>query len=100
MLGASTLTGAILLLVATVERAAHTTPARGLTTLAASLALFAAFVVIERRAAAPLVRLGILRSAALVRANVGGPLAAAALRRSGPAREGAREDAAAPTVTG
>ena len=33
--------------------------------------LFAAFVARERRAAAPLVRLGILRSGSLVRANLG-----------------------------
>ncbi|RKN11598.1 MFS transporter [Streptomyces radicis] len=78
VLGALTVTGAILLLVATVEGATHTTAARSVTTLAASLALFAAFVVIERRSAAPLVRLGILRSSALVRANVGGLLVAAA----------------------
>ena len=39
--------------------------------LVGSTALLAAFVAIERRAPAPLVRLGILRSAPLVRANVG-----------------------------
>ena len=39
--------------------------------LTVALVLLAGFVVIERRSAAPLVRLGILRSAALVRANLG-----------------------------
>ncbi|WP_199826365.1 MFS transporter, partial [Streptomyces sp. SBT349] len=78
VLGAFTVTGAILLLVATVERATHTGAGRTATTLAISLALFAAFVVVERRSAHPLVRLGILRSAPLLRANVGGLMVAAA----------------------
>jgi hypothetical protein len=39
--------------------------------LAAAAALLTVFVLIERRSAAPLIRLGILRNAALVRANVG-----------------------------
>jgi MFS family permease len=39
--------------------------------LAGALALLAAFVGIERRTPQPLVRLGILRSASLVRANLG-----------------------------
>ena len=38
---------------------------------ALSLALLAAFVAIERRTSAPLVRLGILRTGPLVRANLG-----------------------------
>jgi hypothetical protein len=42
-----------------------------LVTFAAGLALLVAFVVIERRSADPLVRLGILRSGPLVRANLG-----------------------------
>jgi hypothetical protein len=45
--------------------------ARTLGSLAAVAVIFAAFVVRERYAAAPLVRLGILRSSSLVRANLG-----------------------------
>ena len=45
--------------------------ARTLGSFAAGVALLAAFVAIERRVAHPLVRLGILRSAPLVRANLG-----------------------------
>ncbi|MGW7682601.1 MFS transporter [Kribbella sp. NPDC054772] len=52
--GALTLTGAMLLLVA-----------------AAGLLLLAIFVVIELRASAPLIRLGLLRNTALIRANLG-----------------------------
>lgn len=40
-------------------------------TVAAGAALLAAFVAVERRTPAPLIRFGILRSAPLVRANVG-----------------------------
>jgi hypothetical protein len=45
--------------------------ARTLVSFAAAAALLAAFVAIERRVPAPLVRLGILRSGSLVRANLG-----------------------------
>jgi EmrB/QacA subfamily drug resistance transporter len=45
--------------------------ARTLGGFAAAVAILAAFVVHEQRTSAPLVRLGILRSASLVRANVG-----------------------------
>jgi predicted MFS family arabinose efflux permease len=45
-----------------------------LSTLAGAAVLLAAFVRIERRSAAPLVRLGILRSAPLLRANAGAML--------------------------
>jgi len=71
--GAVTVTGAMLLLVFTVVEApeAGWGSARTLLSLGAAVALFAAFVSIERRAASPLVRLGILRSASLVRANIG-----------------------------
>ncbi|MDA0172697.1 MFS transporter [Solirubrobacter taibaiensis] len=69
--GALSLTGAMILLVFTVVRAPDVSLAPTLLGLVGSAALLAAFVVIERRAAAPLVRLGILRSASLVRANVG-----------------------------
>ncbi|MET7463548.1 MFS transporter [Nonomuraea sp. NPDC005501] len=71
--GAFTITGSMLLLVYGVIRLEH--PGQGLwgtvAAFAAGLALLAAFVVIERRSADPLVRLGILRSAPLVRANLG-----------------------------
>jgi MFS family permease len=71
--GALTLTGGMLLLVHTVVDA----PDRGwgsaatLGAFAAALALLGGFVAIERRSRAPLVRLGVLRSGSLVRANLG-----------------------------
>jgi MFS family permease len=71
--GAVTLTAGMLLLVRTIVEA----PDEGwgsvptVAGFAIALALLAAFVTIERRSSAPLVRLGILRSAPLVRANVG-----------------------------
>ncbi|GAA5055346.1 MFS family permease [Thermocatellispora tengchongensis] len=71
MAGAVTVTAAMMMLVFAVVEA----PALGGWTmaaaLAAGLALLAAFVAIERRSASPLVRLGILRSVPLVRANLG-----------------------------
>lgn len=71
--GAFAITGAMLLLVYGVIRLEH--PGDGvagtLVTFAAGLALLAAFVLIERRSADPLVRLGILRSGPLVRADLG-----------------------------
>ena len=69
--GTATLTGAMLLLVVSVVRAPETPLAVTAVTFAASAALLAAFVVVQRRSAAPLLRLGILRSAALLRANAG-----------------------------
>ena len=68
--GALTLTGAMLLLVATVVRAPDVSLVQTLASAAAGLVLLA-FVRIEQRVAAPLIRLGLLRNAALVRANVG-----------------------------
>jgi MFS family permease len=71
--GAVTLTAGMLLLVRTIVEA----PDEGwgsaptIAGFATALALLAAFVAIEQRASAPLVRLGILRSAPLVRANLG-----------------------------
>jgi MFS family permease len=71
--GAATLTVGMLLLVRTIVEA----PNQGWGSLAtvlpiaASLALLAAFVAIERRTSHPLVRLGILRSGHLLRANIG-----------------------------
>ena len=71
--GAATLTAGMLLLVHTIVEA----PDRGwgsATTVGAfalAAALLAAFATIERRTRAPLVRLGILRSGSLLRANAG-----------------------------
>ncbi|MEV8512755.1 MFS transporter [Dactylosporangium sp. NPDC051484] len=70
--GAATLVGGMLLAVYTVVSA----PARGwldpvtLGFAAAAVALFAGFVVIERRVRHPLIRLGILRIGSIVRANL------------------------------
>ncbi|MFI6642199.1 MFS transporter [Streptomyces sp. NPDC050504] len=75
--GALTVTGGIVLLVLTAERAAHAPLGPTLGGLAASLALFTAFVLIERRAKHPLVRLGVLRDGSLLRANAMGLLFAA-----------------------
>ena len=69
--GALAITGAMILLVFTVVRAPDVDLALTLAGLVGSAALLAAFVAIERRAAEPLVRLGILRSANLLRANAG-----------------------------
>jgi EmrB/QacA subfamily drug resistance transporter len=71
--GAVTLTAAMLLLVFTVVEApeAGWGSVRTLGSFAAVAAILAAFVTIERRTAAPLVRLGILRSSSLVQANLG-----------------------------
>jgi EmrB/QacA subfamily drug resistance transporter len=70
--GAVTLTAAMLLLVFTVVEApeAGWASARTIASFAATAAILAAFVTIERRTTAPLVRLGILRSATLVQANL------------------------------
>ena len=72
--GTLTLTGAMLLLVITLVHAPDVALGLTLTTLAGSAVLLAAFVRIERRSAAPLVRLGILRSPQLLRANGGAVL--------------------------
>jgi EmrB/QacA subfamily drug resistance transporter len=70
--GALTLTAGMLLLVYTVVEAPDVgwASARTLGSFAAVAAIFALFVAIERRTAVPLVRLGILRSASLVQANL------------------------------
>jgi EmrB/QacA subfamily drug resistance transporter len=70
--GAVTLTTAMLLLVYTVVEApdAGWASARTLGSFAGVAAILGAFVAIERRVPVPLVRLGILRSSSLVRANV------------------------------
>ncbi|MEV5664983.1 MFS transporter [Streptomyces flaveolus] len=68
--GALTVTAALVLIVLGVERAAHAGMAVSAGTLLAGLAFLVAFLVIERRSAEPLVRLGILRHGPLVRANL------------------------------
>ena len=70
--GAVSMTGAMLLLVYTLVEApqAGWLSARTLGSFAGAAAVFAFFVWHERRAALPLVRLGILRSSRLVRANL------------------------------
>ncbi|MFC7641983.1 MFS transporter [Streptosporangium lutulentum] len=70
--GAASAAAAMLLLAYGIVRLEHGGEGLGLTigAFAAGLALVAAFIVIERRAKAPLVRLGIFRKAAMVRANL------------------------------
>jgi EmrB/QacA subfamily drug resistance transporter len=69
--GAVSLTvGMLLLVYSVVEAPEHGwASARTLGSLAVAAAILAAFVVHERRMSVPLVRLGILRSSSLVRAN-------------------------------
>jgi MFS family permease len=71
--GAVGVTAGMLVLVYTLVEApdAGWTSARSLAGFAAAAAILAAFVAHERRVEAPLVRLGILRSGPLVRANLG-----------------------------
>ena len=70
--GAVTLTGAMLLLVFTLVEAPEVGwgSVRTMGGLVATALILSGFATIEQRAAAPLVRLGILRSASLLRANV------------------------------
>jgi MFS family permease len=70
--GAALITGSMLLAVFTIVQApdAGWGSARTLVSLAAAALLIATFVAVERRSAHPLVRLGILRSAPLRRANL------------------------------
>ncbi|TCN39359.1 putative MFS family arabinose efflux permease [Kribbella orskensis] len=72
--GALTLTGSMLLLVSTVVRAPDVAAGQTAVTLMAGLVLLGLFVVIEQRVGSPLIRLGILRSGPLVRANLGAVL--------------------------
>jgi EmrB/QacA subfamily drug resistance transporter len=71
--GAIGVTAGMLILVFTLVEApdAGWASARTLAGFAAAAAILAAFVAHERRVPAPLVRLGILRSSMLVRANLG-----------------------------
>ncbi|WP_205629525.1 MFS transporter [Jiangella muralis] len=72
--GTLSLTAAMLLLVYTVVMLPEVSAGRTATTAAAGVALLALFVTIERRSSTPLLRLGLLRSAPLVRANAGAML--------------------------
>ena len=71
--GALTLTAGMLLLVRTVVEAPEAGWGAPSTVIAFAVAfsLLAGFVAIERRSRTPLVRLGVLRSSSLVRANLG-----------------------------
>jgi EmrB/QacA subfamily drug resistance transporter len=71
--GAVTLTTGMLLLVRTIVEAPDQgwASAQTIGAFAVSAMLLLLFVAIERRSPAPLVRLGILRSSSLVRANLG-----------------------------
>ncbi|MGC0415110.1 MFS family permease [Embleya sp. AB8] len=73
VMGAISVTASMLLLVYGVVRLEH--PAHGwgwtVAVFAGGVVMLLVFVAAERRAATPLVRLGILRSGALVRANLG-----------------------------
>jgi EmrB/QacA subfamily drug resistance transporter len=71
--GAVSVTAAMLLLVFTLVEAPDKGwgSARTLGSFAVAAAILATFVAIERRTESPLVRLGILRSSSLVRANLG-----------------------------
>src|SRR5438094_1142154 len=73
LVGAVAMTAAMLLLVFTVVEAPTVgwSAARTLGSFIAVAAILAEFVAREQRAASPLVRLGILRSGSLVRANLG-----------------------------
>ncbi|MFJ7270889.1 MFS transporter [Streptomyces sp. NPDC099050] len=70
--GAFTVTAAMLILVYSIVEAPHVgwLSAQTLGMSAATVLLLAAFVVIERRAAQPLLRLGLLRNRALVGASL------------------------------
>ncbi|PCG87293.1 MFS transporter [Streptomyces sp. WZ.A104] len=71
--GAVTITATMLLVVFTLVQApeAGWTSARTLLSLLVALALLVLFTTIQRRVPSPLVRLDILRSPALIRANIG-----------------------------
>jgi MFS family permease len=69
--GAIAVTGGMLLLVFAVVQSSEQAAGWTVAALAGSAVLLAAFVAIERRTAVPLLRLGLLRSGPLVRANLG-----------------------------
>jgi MFS family permease len=72
--GAGILTVAMLVLVLAIVSVPDVPPGWTVSAFVSSIVLLGAFVAVERRSAAPLIRLGILRSAALVRANAGAML--------------------------
>ncbi|MCF2532886.1 MFS transporter [Yinghuangia soli] len=74
LLGGLTVTAAIILIVLGVERAAHASAWATAATVGGGLVLLAVFAAVERRAADPLVRLGVLRNGNLLRANISGLL--------------------------
>jgi MFS family permease len=69
--GAATLTGGMLVIVLALVRAPEVPATVTLATSSAGVLALAAFVAVERRSPSPLIRLGILRSAPLVRADLG-----------------------------
>ncbi|MGW5572256.1 MFS transporter [Nocardia thailandica] len=69
--GALSVTATVLVLVTAVERATHVGIGQTLGLAALSALLLTAFLIIENRSRSPLVRLAILRSGPLVRANLG-----------------------------
>jgi MFS family permease len=72
--GTATLTGGMMVLVVAVVRVPDVGVEVTLGTFAAAVVLLAVFVTGQRRSSAPLIRLGILRSASLLRANAGAML--------------------------
>lgn len=76
VLGGLTVTAALVVLVAGIEGAPHRPVLTTVVTFAIGALLLLAFVIVERRAAQPLVRFGIFRHANLVRANLGAALLA------------------------
>jgi MFS family permease len=69
--GAVTLTGGMLVVVLALVRAPDAPAAVTLATSSAGALALVAFVALERRSRSPLIRLGILRSTQLVRADLG-----------------------------
>jgi predicted MFS family arabinose efflux permease len=69
--GALTVTSGMLLLVFAVVQSAELAAGATAAVAVAGLALLATFVAIERRSRSPLLRLGLLRSGRVVRANAG-----------------------------
>ena len=79
--GALALTTGMLLVVYAIVQAPDTGWGATLAVGAAGVAALAAFVAVERRAAAPLVRLGLLRTSSVTRANVAAILFIGVVRR-------------------
>ena len=71
VLGAVTVTAALVLLVLGIERAPHAAAGETALAVGAAAALLGVFVLIERRSAAPLIELAILRIRGLARAAFG-----------------------------